>query len=105
VNALGLAGFGREVAARREALGLSLRELARRLDLSPGYMSDIEHGRRAPSDDTLEGLLHALECARERERWLALCGRLPGDLFELLVAHPERWGEVRAVLRAEPSGR
>jgi predicted transcriptional regulator len=31
---------------RREAAGLSLRELARRLKLSVGYMSDLELGRR-----------------------------------------------------------
>jgi len=31
---------------RREDAGLSLRELARRLHLSIGYMSDLELGRR-----------------------------------------------------------
>lgn len=32
--------------ARREGLGLSLREVARRASLSPAYVSDVERGNR-----------------------------------------------------------
>lgn len=30
----------------REAAGISLREMARRMDFSPPYLSDVEKGRR-----------------------------------------------------------
>ena len=44
----------------REHSGISLREVARRAQISAAYLSDIEHGRRAPSAKTRESLLQAL---------------------------------------------
>lgn len=40
--------FGTTVRSIREANGISLRELARRLGWSAAYVSDIERGRRSP---------------------------------------------------------
>lgn len=40
--------FGATVRTIREAAGISLRELARRLGWTPAYVSDIELGRRNP---------------------------------------------------------
>jgi transcriptional regulator with XRE-family HTH domain len=40
--------FGPTVRTIREAAGISLRELARRLGWSAAYVSDIELGRRNP---------------------------------------------------------
>lgn len=37
---------GEDLRAAREAAGLSLRELARRIELSPAYLSDLELDRR-----------------------------------------------------------
>lgn len=37
---------GSWLRARREAVGLSLREMAKRLDVSAPYLSDIERNRR-----------------------------------------------------------
>ncbi len=34
-------------------MDLSLRELARKLDLSPAFISDVELGRRHPSEEVL----------------------------------------------------
>ena len=38
--------FGKSVRERRKQLGLSCRELARRIDISPVYLSYIENGKR-----------------------------------------------------------
>lgn len=102
--------LGAEVREARECRRLSLRALAATLRLSPGYVSDIENGRRAPSHETLDALALTLGCAAQRERWNALCGRLPDDIAEALFAHPERWDDVRKMLGREmhivrPSGR
>lgn len=49
--------FGEFVRSRRLAIGLALRELASRLDISPVYMSNLETGRKpAPTAALLERL-------------------------------------------------
>lgn len=44
------AAFGAQMQAKREAAGLTLRELAERMEMSIGYVSDLEHGRKAWGD-------------------------------------------------------
>jgi len=90
--------LGAEVRTRREALNIGVRELARRIEGSPSYLCDIETDRRAPALDTLESLLHALECVNERERWMALAGHIPQDIADALLLAPDRWADVRALL-------
>ncbi|NUQ73684.1 MAG: helix-turn-helix transcriptional regulator [Polyangiaceae bacterium] len=45
--------FGEEVRQRREALGLSLEEMAERMHMSPLYLGEVERGtrKRGPSLD------------------------------------------------------
>lgn len=38
--------FAQAVRAERERQGLTLRALARRCQVSPGFLGDLEHGRR-----------------------------------------------------------
>lgn len=46
--------FGDFVREKRDALDMSLREFAKKLgDISPAHISDIENGRRYPSDELL----------------------------------------------------
>lgn len=51
----------RRLRAGRERLGISVRELARRLDISPSAISQVETGRARPSVATLYALVTALE--------------------------------------------
>lgn len=46
-------GIGPFIRKRRDELDLSLRELAKKLECSPAFISDIELGRRHPSDKVL----------------------------------------------------
>jgi transcriptional regulator with XRE-family HTH domain len=48
--------FGTTVRRRREALGLTLEQLAERAGLSPNYVGTIENGRRDPSLSTVLAL-------------------------------------------------
>lgn len=51
---------GQELRAHREARGLSLRELARRLSISPSALSQIETGKSRPSVSTLYSIVSEL---------------------------------------------
>ena len=54
--------FGEKVAEQRKKLGLSQKELAQKVGISPQYLNDIEHGKRNPDSDALiEKLAKALQ--------------------------------------------
>jgi transcriptional regulator with XRE-family HTH domain len=55
-----IGGVGQELRARRTAKGLSLRALARELDISPSALSQIETGKSRPSVSTLYAIVSAL---------------------------------------------
>ena len=57
--------FGDRVVALMEARGLSLRETARRVACSAGYLSNVLHGRRRPSTRVAARLDDLLEAAGE----------------------------------------
>ena len=53
--------FGDRIRELRDARDLSLREFAKKLNLAPAFISDIEHGRRYPSDEVLARMARLLE--------------------------------------------
>jgi transcriptional regulator with XRE-family HTH domain len=55
--------IGERLRARRRAHGLSLRELAERLNVSPSLISQIERGRARPSVSTLFALVSELDAS------------------------------------------
>jgi len=57
---LGHVSFGQTVRRRREALGITLEELAERSKLSPNYVGSVENGRRDPSLSTVLALAKGL---------------------------------------------
>jgi transcriptional regulator with XRE-family HTH domain len=61
-------GIGPYIRRRRDELDLSLRELAKRLDCSPAFISDIELGRRHPSDKVLVEIARILKVKVEELR-------------------------------------
>jgi transcriptional regulator with XRE-family HTH domain len=52
--------LGQKIKGLRDAADLSLRELAKKLDVSAPFLSDVELGRRFPSEDVLAKLAKAL---------------------------------------------
>ncbi len=56
-----LVDFGKEVRRRREALGLTLEQLAERAGLTPNYVGTVETGRRDPSLSTVLSLAKGLK--------------------------------------------
>jgi len=53
--------FGERIRERREELDLSLREFAKLVKCSPPFISDVERGRRFPSDQVLELMAQVLK--------------------------------------------
>jgi transcriptional regulator with XRE-family HTH domain len=61
-------GIGPFIRRRRDELDLSLRELAKKLDCSPAFISDIELGRRHPSEKVLVEIARILKVKVETLR-------------------------------------
>lgn len=69
--------FRSNMRAVREELGLSQSELARRIGKAPGYICDMERGRRAPNLTTLAEIADGLgvtpavlvSTAMQRKKW------------------------------------
>jgi transcriptional regulator with XRE-family HTH domain len=59
-------GVGQRLRAERERHGLSLRELARRLAISPSALSQIETGRSRPSVGTLYAIVTELDVSLDK---------------------------------------
>ncbi len=57
--------FGEKIKELRNKLGISLRELARRAKISAPFLSDIELGRRYPSDEVIAPLAKELKVSVE----------------------------------------
>ena len=94
--------FGPFVRQKRMAQGISLRELAARLSLSPVYMSNIETDRKpAPTQENLDKLAEELHLSKaDRELFLDLAAasqkmKVPADLPEYIMERDI----VRAALR------
>jgi transcriptional regulator with XRE-family HTH domain len=71
----GLPGLGGLVRRHRQSAGISLRELARRLDVSASLLSRIERGMAQPSVTTLYGLASELDLSLDE---LTRTGAAPG---------------------------
>lgn len=52
--------FGEAVHDQRIRARLGLRETARKAGISPGHLSDIEHGRRQPSFEVTGQIMTAI---------------------------------------------
>ena len=57
--------LGERIRELREEKDLSLRELAAKIEVSAAFMSDVELGRRHPSDKHMVAVAHALGISLE----------------------------------------
>ena len=94
--------FGREVRRRREALGITLEQLAESAKLTPNYIGTIENGKRDPSLSTVLALARGLK-VNAAELFGGIDDLSPaateaGRLFD--AAQPEVQEAVLQILRA-----
>lgn len=71
--------LGRAIHARRTQLGISLRELARRVEKAPSYIVALERSPRSPgaTDETMRALALGLEM--DADMLFGLANRSPSD--------------------------
>lgn len=58
--------LGQFIREERDKRDISLRELARRLEITPPFLSDIELGRRFPSEATLVAIAKEFQISVEK---------------------------------------
>ena len=72
-----------------------LREFARLLDVSPTHLSDVEFGRRIPSEELLTLIAEHLEL--DLDRLMAAAGRVPEDARRYIANNPRAVSLFRKV--------
>ncbi len=79
-------GLGDVLRDARVAANLSLRDLAKKLEITPSYLSDIENDRRVPSEEVLRQL--ATELKLDFDHLMAMAGRVGEQAERYLKQHP-----------------
>ena len=93
----------REVRERRqqEDARFSLRQVAERVGIEPGYLSRIERGEVAPpSDAVLERL--ARELGEDVDLVFAMAGRVSSELQQIILKRPKVFAELLRHLKGAP---
>lgn len=87
--------FGAFVRREREAREIGLREMAKKIGVSPTYLSKVERDEfTPPTEDKVRAIAQIIEC--DTDELLALAGRMPSDLADIIKRNPV---EVSALLR------
>lgn len=98
--------FGDYIRATRERLyagdkTFSLRQVARRINIEPAYLSKIERGLfPPPSEDVIVKLAQLL--GEDKDVLLAMAGKLSSDLRRIILKRPQLFGELLRELKNAP---
>ena len=88
--------FGATVRREREKLEIGLREMARKIGISPTYLSKVERDELPPpAEDRVVAIAKILDC--DRDELLAMAGKVSSDLTEIIRRHPR---EIASFLRS-----
>ena len=98
--------FGNSVRAirerlRREDRRFSLRQVAQRISVEPAYLSKIERGDVAPPSEATTVRL-ARELGEDPDVFLAMAGKVSGDLQEIVRRRPKLFAELIRQLKEVP---
>ena len=86
---------GRSFAAKREAKGIGLREMAKKIGVSPTYLSKVERDEfPPPAEDKVRAIAKIIEC--DADDLLARAGRVSSDITDIIKRHPV---QLAALLR------
>jgi transcriptional regulator with XRE-family HTH domain len=88
--------FGASIREAREAKGISLRDLAKRVEVSPTFLSKVETEDWKPKEDKLRKIASILEM--DGDDLVARAGRVPSDLTDIIKKHGAK-PELATLLR------
>ena len=77
---------------------VSLRALAKQMEITPSYLSDIENDRRVPAEDVLQKLTGALDLSFDDA--MAMAGRFGEQTDRYIKRQPEAVKLMRRVSAA-----
>ena len=87
------ASFGQALREKRLAMGHSLRKFAKMANVSPTYLSQVEQGNvDPPTAERVSRMAELLEA--NVDEWIALAGRVPEDLPEIIHRNPTSMPEL-----------
>jgi HTH-type transcriptional regulator, competence development regulator len=88
--------FGAFVRRKREAREIGLREMAKKIGVSPTYLSKVERDEFGPpAEDKVKAIANVIEC--DVDELLALAGRVSSDISDIIKRRPV---ELAALLRS-----
>jgi transcriptional regulator with XRE-family HTH domain len=94
--------LGEVIHDARVKLKLSLRDVAKKLDLTPSYLSDIENNRRIPSEEVLGRLAKLLHL--DYDDLMARAGRFGEDAVRYMMRTPAAGVLFRRLAQEQASG-
>lgn len=80
--------IGEIIAEARKRSGLSLRAVAGRVPISFTYLSEIEKGKRMPSEKVIKALSEQSELSLDFDHMMAHSGRIGEEAEDYLQKHP-----------------
>ena len=95
--------FGQRIHELRAKADLSLREVAKRVGISTPFLSDIELGRRFPSEKILAKLASALDVSTDELKHYDARGPI-ADLKRLMDSDPKLGFALRTVVEKVKNG-
>jgi transcriptional regulator with XRE-family HTH domain len=87
--------LGAFIRREREARGLSLRNLAKKVKVSPTFLSKVETEDWKPGEDKLRKIAEVIGC--DPDDLFARAGRVPTELSDIIKQSPRH--EMTALLR------
>lgn len=84
--------LGDQIRRLRQEKGISLRELARRAEISPSFLSEIENGKNFPSSETINTIASRLKVSVASLRELDIRSQLTE--LKRLIEKDSAWGSV-----------
>jgi HTH-type transcriptional regulator, competence development regulator len=85
--------FGAVVRQEREAREIGLREMAKKISVSPTYLSMIERDEvDPPTEDNVRKIANIIDF--DPDELLALAGRVPSDLADIIRQRPREMADL-----------
>jgi HTH-type transcriptional regulator, competence development regulator len=84
--ASGTESLGAFIRRRREAKGLGLREMAKKIRVSPTFLSKVETENWKPGEEKLEKIAEVIGC--DRDDLFSRARRVPTELTDIIIQSP-----------------